>query len=157
MVNNMEINNKKGLTVIVGYEKVKFLEKTYDVLTAGAVNQYTYYFDSFNTNIMDAVYWHMKNQLNKILDETQKRSSKGNNQPVVVLMTHFDRMQSLQALEDIKILINKFINDMPVPTHVYVSADTYEMCRGEEILVSHTGDVKRFVDYENYREFMMSL
>lgn len=153
----MEINNKNGLTVIVGYEKVKFLEKTYDVLTAGAVNQYTYYFDRFNINIMDAVYWHMKNQLNNILDETQKRASKGNNQPVVVLMTHFDRMQSLKALEDIKILINKFINDMPVPTHVYVSADTYEMCRGEEVLVSHTGDVKRFVDYENYREFMMSL
>ena len=105
----MEINNKNGLTVIVGYEKVKFLEKTYDVLTAGAVNQYTYYFDRFNINIMDAVYWHMKNQLNNILDETQKRASKGNNQPVVVLMTHFDRMQSLKALEDIKILINKFI------------------------------------------------
>ena len=24
-------------------------------------------------------------------------------------------------------------------------------------LISHTGDVKHFVDYENYREFMMSL
>ena len=153
----MEINNKNGLTVIVGYEKVKFLEKTYDVLTAGAVNQYTYYFDRFNTNIMDAVYYHTKNKLNEIMEETQKRASKGNKQPVVVLMTQFDRMQSLKTIEDIKIMIRKFINDMPVPTHVYVSADTYEMCRGEEILVSHTGDVKHFVDYENYREFMMSI
>ena len=153
----MTINNEKGMTVIVGYEKHKLLEKTYDMLTIGGVNQYTYFFDQFNTNIVDAVYWHMKNQLNKILDETQKRASKGNKQAVVVLMTHFDRMQSLKTIEDIKILINKFINDMPVPTHVYVSADTYEMCRGEEILVSHTGDVKRFVDYENYREFMMAL
>ena len=153
----MTINNEKGMTVIVGYEKHKLLEKTYDMLTTGGVNQYTYFFDQFNTNIVDAVYWHMKNQLNKILDETQKRASKGNKQAVVVHMTHFDRMQSLKTIEDIKILINKFINDMPVPTHVYVSADTYEMCRGEEILVSHTGDVKRFVDYENYRDFMMSL
>lgn len=153
----MEINKNKGITIILGYNKTKLLEKTYDILTEGAINQYTYYFDRFNTNIMDAVYYHMRNQLNIIMDETKKRFSKGDSQPVIVLMTHFDRMQSLKTIEDIKIMIRKFINDMPVSTHVYVSADTYEMCRGEEILVSHTGDVKHFVDYENYREFMMTL
>lgn len=153
----MEINQKKGMTIILGCDKTKLLEQTYNILTAGAVNQYTYYFDRFNTNIMNAVYYHMKNQLNMIMEETNKRVSKGDKQPVVVLMTHFDRMQSLHVIEDIKIMLRKFIDDMPVPTHVYISADTYEMCRGEEILVSHTGDIKHFVNYENYREFMMSI
>lgn len=153
----MEINNKNGLTVIVGYEKVKFLEKTYDVLTAGAVNRYTYYFDRFNTNIMDAVYYYMRNQLNEIIKETKQRVSRGDNQPVVVLMTHFDRMQSLKAIEDIKIMIRKFINDMPVSTHVYVSADTYEMCRGEEVLNINNNTIQKFIDYESFRRFMLTL
>ena len=90
----MEINKNKGITIILGYNKTKLLEKTYDILTEGAINQYTYYFDRFNTNIMDAVYYHMRNQLNIIMDETKKRFSKGDSQPVIVLMTHFDRMQS---------------------------------------------------------------
>lgn len=153
----MKINNENGLTIIVGYEKTQLLEKTYDILTTGAINQYTYYFDRFNTNIIDAVYYHMRNQLDNIMNETKKRVAKNDNQPVVVLMTYFDRMQSIKAIDDIKALIRQFIKDMPVPTHVYVSAETYEMCRGEETLISHTGEIKHFVDYENYREFMMTL
>ena len=153
----MKIDNKNGLTIVIGQETKRIIEKTYDMLTTGAVNQYTYYFDRFNTNLVNYVYYHMRNNLRDILEETQKRVKNGDTQPVVVLMTNFDRMQTINEIEKIKKLIYQFIEDMPVPTHVYVVAETYEMCRKEEILISHTGDITKFADYEDYRNFVISL
>ena len=147
----IEIKKNKGITILIGNDKRKLLEDTYDKLTFDSSNnKYTYYFDRFNTNIIDAVYYHMRNELNKILDETKKKTAKGTSEEVIVLMSNFDRMQTLKEIENIKELINIFIEDMPVPTHVIISADTYEMCRGEEVIIAHTGDIKHFTDYEDF-------
>lgn len=153
----VKFKKDKGITVVIGNNKNNLLEDTYDELTFNSSNnKYTYYFDRFNTNIIDAVYYHMRNELNKILDETKKKVKNGVSEEIVVLMSTFDRMQTLKEIENIKELINKFIEDMPVPTHVIVASDTYEMCRGEEVIIAHTGDIKHFSNYEDFRNCVIS-
>ena len=150
----MIINNKSGLTVMVGPKKKRIMTRAFDTLTAGAVNQYTYYIEQLNTNVKNYVYYLIRNNLSVVEDEIK---AKNVTTPVVVFITEFDYMQDVPELNKIKELLYDFIGRMPVPVHIYVAGDTYELCRNEEILVAHTGKILRFADYEEYRDFMMSL
>lgn len=150
----MVINNKSGLTIMMGIEVHRIMDRAFDTLTTGGVNQYTYFFERFNTNLKNYVYYALRNNLRDVKDEITKNKV---TQPVVIFISEFDYMQDVSELNKIKDLIKTFINDMPVPTHIYMAGTTYELCRGEEVLVSHTGEIKTFTDYEDYRNFMISI
>ena len=150
----MIINNNSGLTIIMGLEVHRIMDRAFDTLTTGGVNQYTYFFERFNTNLKNYVYYALRNNLNDVKDEIVKNKVKT---PVVIFISEFDHMQDISELNKIKNLVKKFINDMPVPTHIYMAGTTYELCRNEEVLVSHTGESKTFSDYEDYRNFMMNI
>ena len=150
----MIINNKSGLTIVMGLKGHRIMDRACDVLITGGVNQHTYSFERFNTNLKNYVYYALRNNLRNVKDEIVENKV---TQPVVIFISAFDHMQDIKELNKIKDLVKNFINDMPVPTHIYMAGTTYELCRGEEVLVSHTGDIKRFGDYEEYRNFMITL
>lgn len=149
----MEINNKSGLTVMIGLDKQRILANAFDTLTVGAINQYTYYIKSLNVNIRNYVYNLIKHHLSIIEEDVQKKNVKT---PIVLFITEFDYMQDVTELDKIKKMLYNFIKKMSVPVHIYVAGNTYELCRNEEILVSHTGDIMHFKDYEEYRQVMLS-
>ena len=150
----MIINNKSGLTIVMGLKVHRIMDRAFDVLITGGVNQHTYSFERFNTNLKNYVYYALRNNLRNVKDEIVENKV---TQPVVIFISAFDHMQDIKELNNIKDLVKDFINDMPVPTHIYMAGTTYELCRGEEVLVSHTGEIKTFDDYEDYRNFMMTL
>lgn len=150
----MKINNDAGLTIMVGPKKKRIMTRAFDTLTAGAVNQYTYYIEQLNTNVKNYVYYLIRNNLSVVEDDVKAKKV---TTPVVIFITEFDYMQTVPEMNKIKSLLYDFIERMPVPVHIYIAGDTYELCRNEEVLVSHTGKLLRFADYEEYRDFMMSL
>lgn len=150
----MVINNKSGLTIMIGPKKKRIMTRAFDALTTGAVNQYTYYIEQLNINVKNYVYYLIRNNLSVVEDDVKAKKV---TTPVVIFITEFDYMQDVSELDKIKKLLYDFIERMPVPVHIYVAGDTYELCRNEEVLVAHTGKLLRFADYEEYRNFMLHI
>jgi hypothetical protein len=135
----------KGLTVIFGSRTKKIIKDAFDVLADSGLKN-TYLLEGYNSNIMDATFFALQNDL-----ETVLTACKDKHQPVVVLIMPFDRMSSIRQIECIKESICHFIERMPSDVHIYVGAETYEMCRNEECLNADTGTIVRFKDYEEWR------
>lgn len=149
----MTINTHKGMTVVIGNKVNRVLNDAYEIHANAGIHS-TYMLEGFNTNIVDYMYFSLRNNLDEILKETKRRKP-GDTTPAIVFIQSFDRMQSVKMLNSIKHLLNEFLDSMPCPTHIYIGAETYEMCRNEQCLVSHTGDIVRFDDYEAWRNLYM--
>ena len=65
----MIVNNKSGLTIVMGREVKRIMNRAFDVLITGGVNQHTYSFERFNTNLKNYVYYALRNNLNDVKDE----------------------------------------------------------------------------------------
>ena len=73
------------------------------------------------------------------------------------LLDAVDSGLSIDNIDDLKQYLFKTIIDRHPDKSVYilVTANSYEMCRGEQCLDVHSGTYREFEDYENYRKFIM--
>jgi hypothetical protein len=147
----MNINKNKGLTMVVGHDANINLFLEYDKLKNDKTVQ-VYSVEKYSTNI--------RNNMYRSLEADLRCISSGfpyNKKPMIVFLPEFDFAQSIGETNRIKKAIKNFIDSNFVPVHFYIVASTYEMCRGEEVLNINTNMIQRFVDYEAYRRFMLTL
>jgi hypothetical protein len=140
---------EKHLTIVINPNN-KFMRNTFDELAnKGCKN--TYLIDSFNKILIDANHYYFRNILNDIMKETKKRVSRGNEDPAFVLIDEFDRMCTVSGINKIfKEVFVPFLEAMPVETHLYIKASSYETCRNRTCLLA-SGETKILTDYEEWR------
>lgn len=147
----MNINKNKGITIVVGNDASINLFLEYDKLKNDKTVQ-VYQVQSYSTTIRNNIYRTLESDLRYIASGFTY-----NTKPMIVFLPEFDFAQSVGEINRIKKTIKNFINSHSVPVHFYIVASTYEMCRGEEVLNINTNMTQRFVDYEDYRRFMLTL
>ena len=74
-----------------------------------------------------------------------------------LLFDAIDSGLSIDNIEDVKkYLFDTILNDNPSSdVYIIVSANEYEMCRGENCFDTRNGEYITFSDYEQYREFIL--
>ena len=146
----MNINKNKGITMVVGQDVAinLFLEAN-KIKNDKTVQVYTV--EKYST-IKNGMYNTLKSDLRTIASGFPY-----NKKPMIVFLPEFDYVQSIGEINRIKKTIKDFINCNDVPVHFYVIASTYEMCRGEEVLNINNNTIQKFMDYESFRRFMLTL
>ena len=146
----MNINKNKGITMVVGKDVAinLFLEAN-NIKNDKTVQVYTV--EKYST-IKNCMYNTLKSDLRTIASEFPY-----NKKPMIVFLPEFDYVQSIGEINRIKKTIKEFIDCNDVPVHFYIVASTYEMCRGEEVLNINNNTIQKFIDYESFRRFMLTL
>ena len=147
----MNINKTKGLTIIVGRDANINLFLEYDKIKNDKTVQ-TYSVEKYSTNIRNNMYRSLESDLRYIAS-----SFPYNNKPMIVFLPEFDFAQSIGEINRIKKALKEFVERNKVPVHFYIVASTYEMCRGEEVLNINNNTIQKFMDYESFRRFMLTL
>lgn len=147
----MNINKNKGLTIVVGRDANINLFLEYDKIKNDKTVQ-TYSVEKYSTNIRNNMYRLLESDLRYIAS-----SFPYNNKPMIVFLPEFDFAQSIGEINRIKKALKEFVERNKVPVHFYIVASTYEMCRGEEVLNINNNTIQKFMDYESFRRFMLTL
>lgn len=147
----MNINKNKGITMVVGRDANINLFLEYDKLKNDKTVQ-TYSVEKYSTNIRNNMYRSLEADLRCIASGFPY-----NKKPMIVFLPEFDFAQSIGEINRIKKALKEFIERNDVPVHFYIIASTYEMCRGEEVLNINNNTIQKFMDYESFRRFMLTL
>ena len=147
----MNINKNKGLTMVVGRDANINLFLEYDKHKNDKTIQ-TYSVEKYST--------HIRNNMYRSLEADLRCISSGfpyNKKPMIVFLPEFDFAQGIGEINRIKKALKEFVERNEVPVHFYIIASTYEMCRGEEVLNINNNTIQKFMDYESFRRFMLTL
>ena len=174
------ITLKPGVTVLVGCNGcgkstlLKLIKKqldeeempyfTYDNLHDGGMNQrskalchkdYAFFSQAFSSSEGEEIVLNMTEVARKIGVLFRQKESEGATE-LYVLLDAIDSGMSVDNIIDVKELFDLILeNRNNVEIYIIVSANEYEMCRGQQCLDVISGDYLTFADYEEYREFVI--
>ena len=147
----MTINKNKGITMVVGQDvSINLFLEANKIKNDKTIQVYSV--EKYSTNIRNNMSRSLEADLRCIASEFPY-----NKKPMMVFLPEFDFAQSIGEINRIKKALKEFIERNDVPVHFYIIASTYEMCRGEEVLNINNNTMQKFIDYESFRRFMLTL